>query len=111
MPALPGGLSTGFLRACQRAPRYVLPFLAAIVPDAFTAALERAVDALPIDPNFVPEPERQAKLSALRDEILQWERVEEGLCEATSAVRGADASPEAVLGLRLVAPELAQKAT
>ena len=73
-------------------------------PPDFSAILERAVDALPIDPNFIPEPERSTRVASLRDEILQLERIEEGLCEATSAVRRSDASPEAVLGLRLVEP-------
>jgi hypothetical protein len=36
----------------------------------------------------------------------QLERIEESICEATSAVRRADASCEAVLGLRLIAPEV-----
>ena len=49
-----------------------LPFLAALVPDHFTAMLERSVDALPIDPNFIPEPERQLRLHRSAMKSCNW---------------------------------------
>ena len=54
---------------------------------------------------YIPEPERSARVAALSDEILQLERIEEGLCVLTGEARRADASPEAVLGLRLISHE------
>src|SRR5688572_8285607 len=47
------------------------------LPDGRPLRLSMAVMA-PVDPNFIPEPERATRIVGLKNKILQLERVERG---------------------------------
>jgi hypothetical protein len=91
----------------------VVGLLAWLDRDAVVAALEREIDALPgaigASAGALSRDARAARIAQLEGEILDLERAEEGIIEdallsGVDLPRRQDASPAAVLGVRLVRP-------
>jgi hypothetical protein len=83
----------------------VLPMMAMLFPDEMIAALTREVERIANDP--LPVKQRAARIAELRREIDELGYVEEALVVANGAERSFDASPEAILGVRLAKKEKA----
>jgi hypothetical protein len=81
----------------------VLPLVASLFPDAMSAALMREVERIASD--LLPRPEREKRIAELRREIDELCYVEEVLVVASGAERSLDASPQAILGIRLANTE------
>jgi uncharacterized small protein (DUF1192 family) len=82
-----------------------LALMAMLFPDAMTAALMSEVERMVSD--VVPIKERATRIAALTDEIEQLAYIEEALVAAAIAdgadvQRSPNASPQAVLGVKVV---------
>jgi len=77
--------------------------------DAILSALNAEIDALADDENALTDQQRASKITALRAQLLDAERIEEALIEKTEAegvliLRRNDADPRAVLNLSSALP-------
>lgn len=94
---------------------WVAGLIALVYPGAMADEVDRLIDAaVPDDAATMTEFEQQAELARLDTEIDALQRVEEALIEAAFSqnvdiLRRPNASPDAVLGVRLVKPAVAPR--
>jgi hypothetical protein len=78
--------------------------LAWLLKPQLIAALEAQVDRISNDSEALSDPDRATAMQKASDDLLQLERLECAICEATGAIMRSDTDPRAVLGLEGPAP-------